>query len=188
MTRRWSHVIGFDDAPFARAHRGNVLIVGAVFADTRLEGVLCGQVRRDGRNSTLVLSDLVRRSRFRQHLQAVLLQGISLAGFNVIDLHALQASLGIPVIVVARRPPDLPAIRRALRTHVRGGVRKLALIERAGPMEPCAGVYVQRAGITLEQTAALIRRFAVHSKLPEPLRTAHLIAGGLSSGESRHRA
>lgn len=185
---RLSHVIGFDDAPFARHHRGDVPVFGAVFAGTRLEGVVSGGVRRDGANSTRVLAELVRRSRFRGHLQVVLLQGIALAGFNVVDIHALSAALGVPVIVVARKRPDLAAIRRALLARVPGGARKWRLIERAGPMEPCAGVYVQRAGISPERTRALIERLAVNGKLPEPLRTAHLVAGGAVAGESRHRA
>lgn len=188
MIQRIAHVIGFDDAPFERSHRGDVVVVGAVYAGARLEGVLSGRVRRDGRNGTAALIGMVQRSRFRAHLQAVLLQGIALAGFNVIDIHALQAALGIPVIVVARRHPDMAAIRRALATRVPGGVRKLRLIERAGPMEALAGVYVQRAGIAAAPAAELIRRLAVNGKLPEPLRTAHLIAGGLTTGESRHRA
>jgi endonuclease V-like protein UPF0215 family len=187
MTRRISHVIGFDDAPFARVHRGDVAVIGAVFAGARLEGVLSGRVRRDGRNSTAVVIDMVRHSRFRAHLQAVLLQGIAFAGFNVVDIHALHAALGVPVIVVARHRPDMAAIRRALATRVPGGARKLRLIERAGPMEPLAGVYVQRAGIAVERTVELLQRLAVYSKLPEPLRTAHLIAGGITTGESRHR-
>ncbi len=188
MRGRISHVIGFDDAPFARSHRGNVLVIGAVYAGPRLEGVLSGKVRRDGRNATTTLIEIIAHSRFRPHLQAVLLQGIAFAGFNVIDVPALHAALGVPVIVVARRQPDFAAIRRALLHHVRGGARKWALIERLGPMERCAGVYVQRAGISLDDTARLIRRFARHGRLPEPLRTAHLIAGGVASGESRHRA
>lgn len=188
MARRISHVIGFDDAPFARAHRGDVAVIGAVYAGTRLEGVLSGRLRRDGRNSTRVLTELVRRSRFRAHLQGVLLQGIAFAGFNVVDIHALHAALGVPVIVVARKRPDRAAIERALRSRVPGGLRKWRLIERAGPMEPLAGVYVQRAGISAQHTAELIRRLAVNGKLPEPLRTAHLVAGGITTGESRHRA
>jgi endonuclease V-like protein UPF0215 family len=188
MARRISHVIGFDDAPFARRHRGDIMVVGALYAGARLEGVLSGRVRRDGANSTRVLVELLRRSRFRAHIQAVLLQGIAFAGFNVVDIHALHAALGLPVIVVARHRPDLAAIRRALLNKVRGGRRKLRLIERAGPMEPLAGVYVQRAGIAPDKAAELIRRFAIHGKLPEPLRSAHLIAGGVATGESRHRA
>lgn len=187
MVKRISHVIGFDDAPFERAHRGDVMIVGAVFAGTRLEGVLSDKVRRDGVNATRVLIDLVRRSRFGAHVQAILLQGVAFAGFNVVDVHAVHETLKIPVLVVARRAPNLAAIRAALLHKVPGGRRKWALIEQLGPMEAVQGVYVQRAGITLNQAADLIRRLALHSTLPEPLRTAHLIAGGVTQGESRHR-
>jgi hypothetical protein len=188
MVKRYSHVIGFDDAPFERAHRGDVMIVGAVFAGTRLEGVLSGKVRRDGANATRVLIDLVRQSRFGAHVQAILLQGVAFAGFNVVDVPSVHATLKIPVLVVARRAPNLTAIRSALLHKVPGGRRKWALIEKLGRMEAVQGVYVQRAGITLDQAADLIRRLAQHSTLPEPLRTAHLIAGGVTQGESRHRA
>jgi endonuclease V-like protein UPF0215 family len=92
------------------------------------------------------------------------------------------------LVSMMRRAPNLAAIRAALLHKVRGGRRKWALIERLGPMEAVQGVYVQRAGITLNQAADLIRRLAPHSTLPEPLRTAHLIAGGVTQGESRHRA
>lgn len=37
--QRLSHVVAFDDAPFARAHRGDVTVIGAVFAGLRLDGV-----------------------------------------------------------------------------------------------------------------------------------------------------
>lgn len=182
-----THVIGFDDAPFDQGHRGDVLIVGAVFAGARLEGVVTGKVRRDGANAARVLADLIRGSRFHAHLQAVLLQGIAFAGFNVVDIGGLHRALALPVIVISRRRPDLSAIRGALLNHVRGGARKWRLIEQAGPMEPTAGLYIQRVGITATDADALIRRLAIHGNVPEPLRTAHLIAGGLVLGESTGR-
>lgn len=184
---RISHVIGFDDAPFQRTFRGDVLLVGAVFAGQRLEGVLSGKVRRDGANATRVISEVVARSRFASHLQLVMLQGIAFAGFNVVDIHALHATLGVPVLVVMRRRPDMDAIRRALSSRVPGGARKWRLIERAGPVEVVGRVFVQRAGIDRSHVIRAVKRFAVNSDLPEPLRTAHLIAGGIQSGESRHR-
>ncbi|HKJ77158.1 MAG TPA: DUF99 family protein [Gammaproteobacteria bacterium] len=187
MTKTLSHLIGFDDAPFRRSHRGDVLLVGAVFAGPRLDGVVSGRVRRDGVNATRTVARLVGQSRFAPQAQAVLLQGLAFAGFNVVDLHGLHAALGLPVLAVARRAPDLAAIRRALLGHVPGGARKWRLIERAGPMEPMAGVYVQRAGIDPTAAERLLRASAVHGRLPEPLRVAHLIAGGVGAGESRHR-
>jgi len=188
MARRISHVIGFDDAPFPRNHRGDVLLLGAVYAGLRLEGVLSDKVRRDGINTTRTIVRLVSKSHYHEHLQAVLLQGITFAGFNVVDLQAAFDALQLPIIAVSRRQPDMEAVRNALLDHVPGGQRKWRLIQKAGPVEPAAGVYVQRAGISLRDTETLIERLALNGRLPEPLRTAHLIAGGIAQGESRHRA
>ncbi len=184
---RISHVIGFDDAPFDQQLRGDVLLVGAVYADRRLECIISGKVRRDGVNSTREIVRLVSESHFVRHLQLVMLQGIAFAGFNVIDIHAVYETLGIPVLVVMRRCPDLKAIEAALLQKVPGGARKWRLIQQAGSVEPVGKVFVQRAGISLARAGQVIQRFAVNSELPEPLRTAHLVAGGIVSGESRHR-
>ncbi len=188
LTRRLTHVIGFDDAPFDRDHRGDVLVVGAVYAGLRLEGVLSAQVRRDGANSTRVIARLVRESRFYAHLQLVLLQGIAFGGFNVVDLPALHRLIGVPVMAVVRRRPDFGRIRRTLLEHVPGGARKWRLIEKAGPVEPAGHLFMQRAGISPAQAAVTLAGLCGTAAIPEPLRTAHLIAGGIARGESRHRA
>ena len=187
MRRSLSHVIGFDDAPFPREHRGDVPVVGAVYAGLRLEGVLCGRVRRDGANATRELVRLARTSRFAPQLQLVLLQGIALAGFNVVDVNRLSQELGVPVLAVARRAPRMPRIRSALLQRVRGGARKWRLIERLGPMERIAALQVQRVGIDASTAERVIRRLAVNGTIPEPLRTAHLIAGAMVEGQSRGR-
>ena len=59
MSRVLSHVVGFDDAPFDRAHRGDVLVVGTVLAGTRLERVFAARVRRDGVNASSRLAECV---------------------------------------------------------------------------------------------------------------------------------
>ncbi|MGC2048406.1 MAG: DUF99 family protein [Gallionella sp.] len=186
--RRISHVVGFDDAPFARSHRGDVLVVGAVFAGDRLDGVISTRVRRDGANAAQRLIDCLAGSKYFDQLQAILLQGIAFAGFNVVDLQRLHEATGLPLLVVARYRPDLQAIRKALLEQVPGGARKWRLIEAAGPMETMAGLYVQRCGITPENAARLLASLQQNSQLPEPLRVAHMIAGGVTTGESRHRA
>lgn len=186
--RPLSHIAGFDDAPFQRSHRGDVLVVGTVFAGDRLDGVLSTQVRRDGINSTARLIECLTASKYFAQLQAILLQGIALAGFNVIDLHRLHRNTGMPVLVVARHQPDFSAIRKALLEKVPGGARKWRLIETAGPMTPMAGVYCQHVGIDADGAEKLIAALQIHGRLPEPLRLAHMIAGGVTIGESRHRA
>lgn len=187
-SRNLSHAIGIDDAPFSRDHRGDVTVIGAVFAGDRLEGVLSSKVRRDGANATDRVATMIDESRFRAQLGVVLLQGIALAGFNVIDIRALNERLGLPVLVVARHQPDMQSIRRALLEKVPGGRRKWHLIEKTGPMEPIDNLWIQRAGLDLDQVRALLTRFTLTGNLPEPVRTAHLIAGGITTGESSHRA
>jgi endonuclease V-like protein UPF0215 family len=186
VSRPLSNVIGIDDAP--STGRGAVPLIGAVFSRTRLDGLLIDRVRRDGTDSTRAIARMVQHSRFSCHVQAVIIQGIAVAGFNVIDVHALHAQLGLPVLVVARRRPNLERIHAALVGRVRGGARKWELIQRAGPMEPLGGVFVQRVGLESRRAERLLRELTVHGALPEPLRVAHLIAGAVVTGTSHGRA
>jgi len=183
-----TNVVGFDDAPFVHAHRGDVRVVGAVCCRTRLDGVLSGKVRRDGANSTDTLIELVGGSKFSEHIRAILLQGIALAGFNVVDIHRLSQELDVPVVVTVRKHPRLAMVKDALFDRTPGAARKWKLVERAGPLEKLGAMWVQRIGLTADETSALLRATTLHGNLPEPLRLAHLIAGGVTTGQSRGRA
>lgn len=208
------NVIGFDDGPFPRDHRGDILLVGVVCSGTRVDGIVSGRIRRDGANATRAMVDVIRRSQFGEHLQAVLLQGIAVGGFNVVDVHALSAALKLPVLVVVRKKPNLAAVRSALfsdvphaRPRVAGAKRKWALIEKAGAVEPLAPsrradrratvtgitsstprLFIQRVGLSMEDARRVIASTTLHGNVPEPLRLAHLIAGGVTTGKSRGRA
>ena len=182
-----SNTIGFDDGPFAPENRGDVDLIGTVFSGLRLDGVLRTRVRKDGKNATERMIESIEGSRFRKHPQLILLQGIAVAGFNVVDIHGLARHLGIPVLVVSRHKPDLDAVREALLGSVPGGKRKWQLVERAGLPERVEGLWIQCAGCTCGVAALLIKRLAVNGHMPEPLRTAHLIAGGISGLPTRKR-
>ncbi len=206
------NVIGFDDGPFPHHHRGDVLLVGVVCSRTRLDGVVSGKIRRDGSNATAEMVRLVRESPF-VHVRAVMLQGIAVGGFNVVDIQRLSRELGVPVLVVMRRAPDLEAVHRALfsdsptsRPPVRGAAHKWHLIEGAGPIELLGSshralkrsqvtglrenapkLWIQRVGLSLEAARELVHATTLHGNVPEPLRLAHLIAGGITTGKSRGR-
>lgn len=183
--KRISNVIGFDDAPFRRDYEGTISIVGAVFAGLRLDGVLMGTIEKDGSDACLEIEKLVAHSKFKEHGQMIMLQGIALGGFNVVDVFSLYDSLKLPIMVISRKEPDMPAIKHALQTHVVDGQRKWSIIQKLGPMEPVGRIYVQRVGLSRDQAAELVHRFSIHSHVPEPIRIAHIIAGALGRGESR---
>jgi uncharacterized protein len=187
MMRRFSNVIGFDDAPFPAKYTGCVKIVGTVYAKSQLNGILIGAVRRDGTDAAKKLTALISQSKFAESVQMIMLQGIALAGFNVVDIFELYAQLKLPVLIVCRRQPDMNSIRNAL-LHMRGGEKKWALIEKLGPMEPAANVYVQRVGLTHQQAVTVMEQFTLTGNIPEPLRVAHMIAGAVMTGQSSGRA
>jgi endonuclease V-like protein UPF0215 family len=159
--------------------------VATVYADLRFDGVLTGKIEKDGFNAAEKIAAMVGQSRFAQHIRLILLQGIAFGGFNVVDVFDLHDRLGLPVMVVARKQPDLAAIKNALLTHIHRGLEKWAIIEKLGPMEPMENVYIQRVGLSAPEAAALLRRFCIHGRIPEPIRTAHLIATAMACGQSR---
>lgn len=183
--KQFSNVIGFDDAPFPRDHTGPVKVVGAIYAGSRFDGVLIDDVEKDGSDAADRLTELLTTSKFADHVRLIMLQGITLAGFNVVDVFSLHEKTGLSVLIVARRQPDMTAVRQALLSNIPGGADKWRVIEQLGDMEPAGDVFVQRVGLTKEQANAVVAQFAVYSTIPEPIRTAHLIAGALSNGESR---
>ena len=184
--RTLSNVIGVDDAPFPARHSGSVKVVGAVYARNRLDGILVGEVEKDGTDGARKISELISGSKFAGSVQPIMLQGVALAGFNVVDVFFLHATLGLPVLVVSRKIPDLKKVKQAL-LNLPGGAEKWDLIQRLGPMEPVEKVHVQRVGLTLDQAAKVVQDFTLTGHIPEPLRTAHLIAGALATGQSRGR-
>ena len=185
--RSFSNVVGFDDSPFDYEHRGDVRVVGAVCARTRLDGVLATTVRRDGSNATDRLAETITASRFADHIRAVLLQGIALAGFNVVDIERLSALAAMPVLVVVRKMPRMQMVKDALLDRTPGGAEKWKLVERMGQPERLGNVWVQRVGLTAKEATDLLASTTSHGNIPEPLRLAHIIAGGVERGASRGR-
>ncbi len=179
--------IGFDDAPFEKEHKGRVSIVGTVYAAHRLDGVLIGHVQKDGTDAASQIIELVGHSRFHEHCNLIMLQGICLGGFNVIDAKKIYKALKRPILIVSRKEPNYPAIKNALLTKIPDGKKKWEIIQNLGEMEPCCRCYVQRVGLDRMETEKIINFFCINGNIPEPLRTAHLIAGALGRGMSKGR-
>src|SRR5512138_1728229 len=179
--------IGYDDAPYARASRGDVALAGVVCAGTRFEGLVWGRVRRDGWNATDEVVRLLAGGKFLPQLHLVLLDGIAFGGFNVVDLSALADALRRPCVAVMRRPPDLGAVERAIRRLPRPE-RRLELLRRAGPVHRARTFVFQVRGAGVDETGRALARLTDRGAVPEPLRLAHMVAGAVRTGVSGRRA
>ena len=188
MMKQGVRTIGIDDGPFARSGRGNVLVAGAVYRGGSIfDGLLTTTVRKDGWNATDRLLSMLLESKFLPQLHYIMLDGIAFGGFNIIDVDRLHRETDLKILVCVRRKPNLQAVRSALQ-HLSRPEKRWQLIEAAGKIRPIANLYCQLKGMEMDEAKQLLKLTCTRSHIPEPLRAAHLIAGGLVTGQSGRRA
>ena len=101
-------VNGIDDSPFNKFKDKEILVVGVVMrGGLFVDGILSTKVDVDGNNATDKIIKMVNKCKFKPQLQCIFLNGIAVAGFNVIDVQKLSKKTKIPVIVVIRTNPDI---------------------------------------------------------------------------------
>lgn len=185
--------MGIDDGSFEPHTKGKTWLVGAVLRGGHwIDGVLTDRIEIDGIDATPTLIEMINRSRHKDQLRVIMTSGITFAGFNVLDVNEVFENTGLPVIVVSKKNPDLPAVKSALqnfsdwreRWKILCSAGEISSIEpeefggRGGP------IYIQTAGIRRSDAKEVIRTTVTRGSIPEPLRVAHLIATGVSRGES----
>ena len=187
MLKKEMRVIGIDDAPFKKFGRGNVLVVGAVFrGGSFLDGVLSTKASIDGNNATKKISEMINKCKFKPQLQCIFLDGIAVGGFNIINIRQLSKKTKLPAMAIIRRKPDIKNIKKILiKLNKRN---KIKLLEEAGPVIPIGKIYVQLTGLSVEKAKEILKIVCTRSLIPEPIRMAHLIASGITYGESRGKA
>jgi len=180
-------VLGIDDGPHRRGQREAVRIVGAMLeAGDLLEAVAQAWFPVDGDGVTDFLVSWVWSLRLRRSLQAIALGGVTIAGLAVVDVEKLSDALHVPVLVTTRRDPSRNRVAEALIAARLA--ERCAVLERTPPaIHVERGLWLAWAGSGRERALALLQATRRKSKLPEPLRVAHLIARALADGESRGR-
>ncbi|MFQ5838359.1 MAG: DUF99 family protein [Thermoplasmata archaeon] len=181
-------VLGIDDAPFSFEDE-RVEIVGVVVrAPSYVEGIMVSEVEVDGDDATDTVADMIQRSRFRETLALIMIDGVAFGGFNVVDIEELYERISVPVATITRKEPDMEAIEKALKARFSDWESRMEIIKRSvlerveTPHKP---LYVFSVGLSMEEVRSLIRRSTVRGALPEPLRIAHLVATAIKVGESR---
>lgn len=187
MIKNEARILGIDDSPFDKFRDERTLIIGTFFrGGSSLDGVMTTTAEVDGSDATTKIAKMVKKSKFYTQLQAIMLNGIAVGGFNVIDIKKLHAATKIPVVVVMRDFPEVNKIKSTLASI--GMSAKVKLIEKAGRIYKVGNIHVQLSGCSLETARELLKISCTRSHIPEPIRVAHLMAAGIKLGESRGKA
>jgi len=184
-------VLGIDDGIFVPHTKGTVNVVGVVYRGGQwLDGVMRTEVKVDGTDATEKIASMITSSPHYDQIRVVVSDGVTFAGFNVVDIKGLFERVGLPIIAVTREKPDFEKIKKALENLPEREKRWKAM-ENAGKImevhtrrgeEP---IYVQIAGISEKDAEKILRSTSTRSNVPEALRVAHIIASGLCSVERK---
>ena len=181
------HLLGVDDGPFDKRRDERVPVVGVLMeAHDLVEAVAVTDFPVDGAGSAEFLASWIAGLRFASGLHGVVLGGITIAGLGIVDIEALAAELELPVMTVNRQAPTNDRLNQALEAA--GLAERIDIVERApGAWELDRGLWVAHAGASREEAQRLLGASRGKSRLPEPLRLAHLIGSAVATGQSRGR-
>jgi len=184
-------VLGVDDGVFTPHSNELVDVVGVVYRGGYwLDGFMHTRVQVDGMDATEKLAEMITSSPHYAQLRVIMLNGVTLAGFNVVDIAELNRRVKLPVVAVTRDKPDFDDIKKALQNLPKSQERWEA-IEKAGKIlkvrtrEGEEPVYVHGAGISEEDAKRILKSTSTRSNIPEALRVAHIIASGLAQTGKR---
>mgnify|MGYP006281227215 FL=1 len=184
-------ILGLDDAPFTFTDSSTDVVGVIMRGNHYLEGVLHDTISVDGSDATTVCERMITKTRHVKQLKAILFDGATMGGFNVIDIERIYETTKVPVITVTRKKPDFEKIELALKKHFSDWENRLNLLEKGRLQKIQTShnpLYIKCLGISLAEAKEIITLATIRGVVPEPLRVAHIIASGISRGESYGKA
>ncbi len=140
-----------------------------------------GLLRVDGLEASSVIAAAVRL--LERKPAAVILDSVTIAGFNVVSPSTIYRLVGAPVIVVYSYKPSYERLRRGALNLATFKVidRIIRLVDNAIQLKTRRGVlYALLWGVDPPEALRLVEEFQIHSRIPEPVRVAHYIASAAS--------
>jgi endonuclease V-like protein UPF0215 family len=179
-------VLGVDDGVFIPHSKGFAPVIGVVFRGGYwLDGVMSTKVEVDGFDATDRIATMIVNSPHYKQLRVIMLDGVTFAGFNVVDMKKLNTETRLPIIAVTRDRPDFDDIRKALE-NLQSAEKRWKAILSAGEIfevttrNKSEKVFMEICGILEDDARRILQLTSTRSSVPEALRVAHLIASGIN--------
>ncbi|MCD6264315.1 DUF99 family protein [Candidatus Bathyarchaeota archaeon] len=178
-------LVGVEDGsfrPFNRRILGTCLLCAVEMFGPKIEKVKVSPITVDGLDATSRLSEMLRDLNF----EAILLGGVTFAGFNIINVQQILKEYSRPIIIFIRDRPDNRAVREALEKHFDDWRERWDIIKSLGPVHSTRTrpdeppIYFEVLGASSQWAEEVLRLSAMLCRIPEPVRVARLIARGLT--------
>jgi endonuclease V-like protein UPF0215 family len=170
-------VLGIAES-FVRSSPISILAGVVMRADLRVDGLAYARATVGGDDATEAVLNLYRQLD-RTDVNALLLSGLAISWFNIIDQREVWDRIQKPVICLTyEESPGLedyireyfPQPEGKLRRYAASGERTSVLLKTGFE------VYARAFGATIEDTRILLNKFTRDGRVPEPVRVARLAA------------
>ncbi len=152
--------------------RRDFVIDGFVFGSATLEG-------NDATDTILKMYDDLQRP----DISHVLISGLIVSMYNIIDIKKIHESLQIPIIGISYH--DSEGIEDAIKHHFPNSFEsKISKYQKLGKQEKITldtshDVFIRKEGCTIEDVKYLLNKLTLHGSIPESIRVSQLLANTL---------
>ncbi|MCH8995831.1 MAG: DUF99 family protein [Thaumarchaeota archaeon] len=164
------------------------ILAGVVMRrDFLIDGFVFGKATLEGDDATETILSMYKKLN-RPDISYLLISGIIIAMYNIIDLKKISQSLGLPVIGVTYQ--DSEGIEEAIRHHFpdshESKLKEYQELEKRDKitLHTSYDIYIRKEGCTLSDVKHLLDELTLQGSFPEPLRVAQLLAKTLLSTNS----
>jgi endonuclease V-like protein UPF0215 family len=150
--------------------------------DWVIDGVVLGKATREGLDATDVILSMY-QALDRTDINFVMLDGLIISMYNIIEPARIVSSARIPVVAVTFRPSK--GLEKIIRDRFPDSDRRLEIYHTLGvrdkiTLDTGKQVYIRYWGLDLKQAQKVTNRFNLQGALPEPIRVAKLVARSYS--------
>lgn len=152
--------------------------------DFVVDGFVFGRTTIKGDDATDVIISMFERLG-RSDISYLLVSGMIISLYNVVDVKRIHNSLQIPVIGVTYN--DSAGLAQVLRKRFPSSYKsKLATYDRLGPRERIRlhtshEVFIRREGCSTSDAIHLLNDLTLQGSLPEPIRVSQMLSRNLLS-------
>ena len=150
--------------------------------DFVIDGFVFGSATLEGDDSTDAILHMFEELQ-RPDISYILISGLIVSMYNIIDIKKLHESLKIPIIGISYN--DSQGIENTLKHHFPDSFEtKLAAYQKLGKrakitLNTSYDVFVRTEGCTLDDARHLLNELTLHGSIPEPIRVSQLLANTL---------
>lgn len=164
---------------FKKGAEKSVLAGVVMRRDLVVDGMAFGTATIGGDDATKSILSM-HRSLSRDDVNCIILDGLVISMYNIIDGDSVSEKTGLPVIAVTFE--DSPGLQSAIKHHFPDNWQyKLAQYERLGTRERVTlktgkHLYIRCWGLNTKRAVSVLDAFTLQGAIPEPVKVAKLVA------------